>query len=102
VRNDDLAPFAFADGLLAKMTAASTRHLTEAEMDYLLDEACDALATAKECDRHSAATTLKQAYEAGHGTIQAGPQFAIVTLYGRVLTCMSRWSLRGICHPECN
>jgi hypothetical protein len=102
VKEDDLAPFAIADGLLAKMTAASTWHLTEAEMDYLLDDACEALALAKDCDRDDAATTMKRAYEAGHATIQAGPQFAIVTLYGRVLACIGRWSLRGICHPERN
>jgi hypothetical protein len=28
--------------------------------------------------------------------------FAIVTMYGRILACMSRWALRGICHPEQN
>jgi hypothetical protein len=101
VRSDDLAPFAIADSLLAKMTAASTWHLTSAEIDYLLSEACDALAQAKDCDEHTAAA-MKQAYEAGHSTIQAGPQFAIVTMYGRILACMSRWALRGICHPEQN
>jgi hypothetical protein len=45
---------------------------------------------------------MKQAYEAGHSAIQAGPEFAIVTMYGRVLYCMNRWQLRGICHPEQN
>jgi hypothetical protein len=71
--NLDLAPFAVADGLLAKMTAASTWHLTEAEMDYLLGKARDAYALAKDCSREDAAAALAQAYEAGHATIQAGP-----------------------------
>jgi hypothetical protein len=102
VRSDDLAPFAIADGLLAKMTASSTWHLTETEIDYLLRQARDELARAKDCRPDEAAAALSQAYEAGHSTIQAGPQFAIVTMYGRILACMSRWALRGICHPEQN
>jgi hypothetical protein len=102
VRSDDLAPFAIADGLLAKMTAASTWHLTEPEIDYLLGKARDELARAKDCRRDEAAAALSQAYEAGHSAIQAGPEFAIVTLYGRVLAVMARWELRGICHPERN
>jgi hypothetical protein len=32
----------------------------------------------------------------------SGPEFAIVTMYGRLLIVMSRWDLRGICHPERN
>jgi hypothetical protein len=102
MRDEDLAPFAIADGLLAKMTAAATWHLTEPEIDYLLGKACDELARAKDCDQHTASKAMKQAYEAGHSAIQAGPEFAIVTMYGRVLYCMNRWQLRGICHPEQN
>jgi hypothetical protein len=101
VKDDDLAPFAIADGLLARMTTDATWHLTEPEIDYLLGEACDELARAKDCGRHEAAA-MRQAYEAGHSAVQAGPQFAIVTMYGRVLAVMSRHSLRGICHPERN
>jgi hypothetical protein len=102
LREDDLAPFAVADGLLAKMTATSTWHLTETEIDYLLGQARDAYALAKECSREDAAAALSQAFEAGHSAIQAGHEFAIVTAYGRVLACMGRWSLRGICHPNLN
>jgi hypothetical protein len=100
VRGDDLAPFAIADGLLAKMTAEATWHLTEPEIDYLLGKACDALARAKDCSRDVASKAMSQAFEAGHSAIQAGPEFAIVTMYGRILACMARWELRGICHPE--
>jgi hypothetical protein len=88
--------------LLAKMTAASTWHLTKPEIDYLLGRACDELARAKDCSRAAAATAMNQAFEAGHSAIQAGHEFAIVTMYGRVLICMARWELRGICHPERN
>jgi hypothetical protein len=102
MKEDDLAPFAVADGLLAKMTAAATWHLTEAEIDYLLGKACDELARAKDCSREDAATAMAQAYDAGHSAIQAGPEFAIVTMYGRVLIVMNRHQLRGICHPEQN
>jgi hypothetical protein len=102
VKEEDLAPFAVADGLLANMTAASTWHLTEPEIDYLLGRACDELARAKDCGRDEAAAAMSQAYEAGHSAIQAGPEFAIVTLYGRLLIVMARWQLRGICHPERN
>ena len=102
LRDDDLAPFAIADGLLAKMTTEATWHLTEPEIDYLLGQACDELAKAKDCDRHEAAAAMKQAYEAGHSAIQAGAEFAIVTMYGRVLKVMSRHTLRGICHPGLN
>jgi hypothetical protein len=102
VKQDDLAPFAVADGLLAKMTATSTWHLTETEIDYLLGQARAAYALAKDCTREEAAAAMSQAFEAGHAAVQAGPQFATVTMYGRVLACMGRWSLRGICHPHLN
>jgi hypothetical protein len=102
VRSDDLAPFAIADGLLAKMTVEATWHLTEPEMDLLLDRARDQRAKATGHDLADAAAEMKQAFDAGHLTIQAGPEFAIVTMYGRLLIVMNRWDLRGICHPERN
>jgi hypothetical protein len=102
LRDEDLAPFAIADGLLARMTGEATWHLTEDEIDHLLSEACDELARAKDCDPQQAADAIRQAYEAGHSAIQAGPEFAIVTMYGRVLKVMSRHALRGICHPGLN
>jgi hypothetical protein len=102
VREEDLAPFAIADGLLAKMTVEATWHLTEPEMDLLLDRARDEWARASGGGLADVAAEMRQAFEAGLLAIQAGPEFAIVTMYGRLLIVMSRWDLRGICHPERN
>gem|GEM_PF-5080106 len=88
------------DGLLAKMTAEATWHLTEPEMDYLLDRARDNRARGTEHTLIEVAAAMRQAFEAGHLTIQAGPEFAIVTMYGRVLAVMRRHDLRGLCHPS--
>jgi hypothetical protein len=100
LRDEDLAPFAVADSLVAKMTLRATWHLTEAEIDLLLGRARDELARAKDCGRDEAAAAMEQAFEAGHSAVQAGPEFAIVAMYGRVLIVMGRHTLRGICHPR--
>jgi hypothetical protein len=102
VKDEDLEPFAIADGLLAKMGAGNGWRLTDTEIDFLFEHARDNCAKALGVDVDEAAAAMGEALDRGHLTTQAGPQFAIVTMYGRLLVVMTRHDLRGRCHPERN
>jgi inorganic triphosphatase YgiF len=101
VREEDLAHFAVADGLLARM-AADPGHMSEAERDYLLLLGAAMLAEAADLDP-AQAYRLICPMTAENGTLlQAGFGFAAVTAYGRLLYTIKRHKLRGICHPDLN
>jgi phage gp29-like protein len=101
VRGDDLAPFAVADGLLAKI-AEYPQGMTDAERHYLLDRAREVLAKATGETLENAGRALHQAADEGEFVLQCGGQFATVAIYGRLLIVYARVELRGACHPESN
>jgi hypothetical protein len=102
VRDEDLAPFAIADGLLAKMATDPPGQLTDAERMYLLDRSRENLAKATGETLENAGRAMHQAADEGEFTLQAGNEFACVTIYGRLLYVVTRWELRGACHPGTN
>jgi hypothetical protein len=101
VRSDDLAPFAVADGLLARIQQRPSG-MTDQERLELLDRAREALAKQADLTPKVAGRLMHQAAAEGEFTIQCGDQFAIVTAWGRLLTVMARVELRGVCHPDAN
>jgi hypothetical protein len=101
MRDEDLAPFAVADGLLAKM-AASPGRATDAERQWMLDHACEVLARVASISLEAAGRELHSAALAGNLTEQYSDTFAVVSLQGRILYCMARHALRGCAHPERN
>jgi hypothetical protein len=102
MRDEDLAPFAVADGLLARIAAERPGKLTEVEHRHLLDVARENLARGTGETLEMAGKAMFKAADEGEFTVQCGEQFAVVTMYGRVLTVYSRSELAGICHPERN
>jgi hypothetical protein len=102
MRDEDLAPFAVADGLLAKMSQQPAGLMTDLEQDYLLDEACRNLAKVRNVDVGGAAELLATFNEENQLTIQCSAQFAVVSAYGRILAVFSRSELRGRVHPASN
>jgi hypothetical protein len=102
VRSDDLTPFAVADGLLARIAAGRPGKLTETEHRHLLDVARENLARGTGETLEMAGTAMEQALDEGEFTPQCGDQFAVVTMYGRILVVYSRVELAGRCHPERN
>jgi hypothetical protein len=102
VRHEDLVPFAVADGLLAKMATDPPGQLTDAEHQYLLDRARENLARATGETLENAGRAMHAAAAEGEFSLQAGKEFTCVTIYGRLLVVMSRWELRGACHPASN
>jgi hypothetical protein len=102
MKDEDLAPFAVADGLIAKMTTEATWHLTNPEQDYLLERARENLAKATGETLDAAGDAMAEAFEEGHFAIQASHEFACVTMHRRVLFAISRRELAGLCHPERN
>jgi hypothetical protein len=101
VRSDDLAPFAVADGLLAKMNA-NPAGATDAERQWMLDHARENLARVLDISLEAAGRELHSAALAGNLAEQYSETFAVVTLQGRILYCMARHALRGCAHPERN
>jgi hypothetical protein len=101
VKDDDLAPFAVADGLLARMTA-DPGWLSEAERDYLLQIGAAALAQLADLDPAQAYRLIWPITAENRTTLQAGFGVAAVTAYGRLLYVIRRHDLRGRCHPERN
>ena len=101
MRDDDLAHFAVADGLLAHI-AADPAHLSEAEKSYLLFQAARNLALAGDLKGEEAYRLIYPMTSENRTTIQAGAGFAAVVAYGRLLYIVKRHQLRGICHPENN
>jgi hypothetical protein len=102
VRDKDLAPFAVADGLLAKMAEEPAGKVTDSERQYMLDHAREALARVLGITIDVAGRELHAAAAAGHLTEQYSDNFAVVSLQGRILYCMARVALRGAVHPERN
>jgi hypothetical protein len=102
VRDDDLAPFAVADGLLARIAAERPGKLTDAEHRHLLDVARENLARGTGETLEMAGNAMHQAADEGEFTLQCGDQFAVVTMHGRILVVYSRVELAGRCHPERN
>ena len=49
-----------------------------------------------------AGKAMQEALDEGELTLQCGEQFAVVTMYGRVLVVYTRVELAGRCHPERN
>ena len=95
MRSDDLAPFAVADGLLAKMNANPTG-ATDDERQWMLDHARENLARVLGISLEAAGREVHSAALAGNLTD------AVVSLQGRILYCMARHALRGCAHPERN
>ena len=81
MREDDLAPFAVADGLLERM-AADPGILSDTEVDHLVERARGVLAVVTGETLEMAAAAMETALEGGEFTIQAGNKFAAVTMYG--------------------
>jgi hypothetical protein len=102
VRDDDLAPFAVADGLLARIAAERPGKLTDAEHRHLLDVARENLVRGTGETLEMAGKAMEQALDEGEFTLQCGDQFAVVTMHGRILVVYSRVELAGRCHPERN
>jgi hypothetical protein len=73
---------------------------TDAERQYLADRARETLA--KATDLENAGRALHQAADEGELTMQAGNEFATLTIDGRLLVVMTRVELRGVCHPDSN
>jgi hypothetical protein len=69
---------------------------------YLLDRARETLARATGETLENAGRALHQAGNEGEFTLAAGNEFCCVSIYGRLLVVMTRWELRGACHPTTN
>lgn len=100
MNDDDLAQFAIADGLLARLDPPG--HMSPAERAYLLDQAARRLATAADLELDEARRLLEPMTPENQTTIQCGPQFACVSAFGRLLYVAARVELRGACHPDAN
>jgi hypothetical protein len=101
VRDDDLAPFAVADGLLARI-AADPGHMTTAECDYLLIMGARILARAADLSGEEAYRLLHPFTPENRTTIQCNREFACISAFGRLLYVINRHDLAGRCHPERN
>lgn len=102
MRDEDLAPFAVADGLLARMEQQEPGRATDAERQYMLDKARENLVRALDVTPEQAGKIMHNAALRGDLTEQYSAQFAVVTLEGRILYVLGRIALRGACHPEHN
>ena len=102
MRDEDLAPFAVADGLLARIAAERPGTLSELEHRHLLSVAQENLAREAQVTLAVAGKTIIEAADRGAFTLQCGQQFATVCIYGRVLVVYTRVELAGRCHPERN
>jgi hypothetical protein len=101
VRDEDLAHFAAADGLLARMTADPDQ-LSQAEKDYLLLQGARTLARAADLSGEEAYRLIHPFTRENRTTLQAGAGFAAVFAFDHLLYTIRRHQLRGICHPENN
>jgi hypothetical protein len=101
MRADDLAHFAVADGLLARMTA-EPGHLSEPERNYLLFQAARNLALTADLNGEEAYRLIYPMTPENRTTIQAGAGFAAVIAWERILFTIRRNDLRGLCHPDLN
>jgi hypothetical protein len=102
MKPEDLVPFAVADGLLAKMAQQEPGRATDAERQWMLEQAQDTLCRVLDLTPKQANRVMRKAALRGDLTEQYSAQFAVVTLEGRILYVMSRHGLRGAVHPEHN
>jgi len=102
VRDEDLAPFAVADGLLARIADERQGGLTDTERMYLLERARETLAKATGETLEMAGRALAEAGFRGEAEVRAGEYFATVVAWGRLLVVYARSELRGSCHPDSN
>ena len=102
MRIEDLAPFAAAHGLLARIAAERPGILTDYEREHLLAVARENLAREAQVTLAAAGKTIIEAADRGAFTLQCGQQFATVCIYNRILVVYSRVELAGRCHPERN
>jgi hypothetical protein len=102
LRDEDLAPFTVAEGLLAKMANQEPGRATDDERQWMLDKARENLARVLNVSLDVAGRELHAAASKGHLTEQYSATFAVVSLQGRILYCMARHALRGCAHPERN
>jgi hypothetical protein len=77
---DDLAPFAVADGLLAKMAEQPAGKVTSTERQWMLDHAREALARVSGISLDAAGRELHVAAITSHLTEQYSDTFAEVRL----------------------
>jgi hypothetical protein len=99
VRGEDLAPFAVADGLLARIAAERPGKLTDLEHRHLLDVARENLARGTGKTLEAAGRAMFKAAAEGEFTLQCGQQFATVTMHGRILVVYTRVELAGQMPP---
>jgi hypothetical protein len=76
--------------------------MSEREIDYLVEQARTVLARSTGETLKDAGRVMEKALDEGGLTIQCSGQFAVVTMYGRLLVVLTRAELRGACHPEHN
>lgn len=101
MKGDDLAPFAVADGLLARI-AAEPGHMSEAEKDFLLFQGARMLARIGNLTGEEAYRLIHPFTAENRTTIQCSREFACISSFGRLLYVINRRDLRGACHPERN
>ena len=102
LNHDDLAPFAVADGLLARIAAERPGKLTDAEHQYLLNLARETLARATGETLENAGRAMWQACDEGDFELRCSDKFATVIIYNRLLVVLARVGLAGRVHPEHN
>ena len=102
MREDDLEPFAVADGLIAKMAAQPPGQATSEERQWMLDHAREALARIANITLDEAGQAMQGAALDGDLTEQYSQHLAVVTYHGRILYVLGRIALRGACHPDLN
>jgi hypothetical protein len=103
MRDEDLAPFAVAAGLLAKMAdQPPAGQVTDSERQWMLDHARESLARVANITLDEAGQAMHGAALDGELTEQYSAHLAVVTYHGRILYVLGRVALRGVCHPERN
>jgi hypothetical protein len=102
VREEELEPFAVADGLIARMAAQPPGQVTSEERRWMLDHARECLADVAGMTLDEAGRALTAAAHTGDLTEQYSRHLAVVTYHGRILYVLGRVALRGVCHPDLN
>jgi hypothetical protein len=103
MKDEDLEPFAVADGLLSKMgDQPPAGQVTEPERQWMLDQARENLARVLNVSLEDAGRELHKAALDGRVGEQYSAHLAVVTLDARILYVISRVGLRGAAHPERN
>jgi hypothetical protein len=103
MKDEDLEPFAVADGLLAKMEdQPPAGQVTDTERQWMLDQARENLARVLNVSAEVAGRELHVAAVRGEVTEQYSAHLAVIAMDGRILYVVSRVGLRGAAHPERN